>query len=200
MAAHHRASCLDCHGLAPSFMRAAYCMRASLLSRATPQSLAARSATAAYHRIVSVSRALHGSVATASRRRLFARPTVCARRPCPKRRREHGSRGPRPPVAINSCRSRLSRAGVRLGEENERVASSGVRRNLKTTPVRRGLRGRRLDGRAPDAEKLFWARNPSVKPASFSSVVPRAPAGYGSRSRGCRAVRAAYRPVRTRSV
>ena len=58
-----------------------------------------------------------------------------------------------------------SRAGVRLGEENERVESSGARRNLRSTPVRRGLRGRRLDGRAPDAEKLFWARNPSVKPA-----------------------------------
>ena len=35
-AAHHRASCLDCHGLAPSPVRAAYCLRASLLSRATP--------------------------------------------------------------------------------------------------------------------------------------------------------------------
>ena len=86
------------------------------------------------------------------------------------------------------------------GEENKRVESSGVRRNLKTTPVRRGLRGRRLDGRAPDAEKLFWARNPSVKPASFSSVVPRAPAGYGSRSRGCRAVRVVGRARRRPSA
>ena len=51
------------------------------------------------------------------------------------------------------------------GEENKRVESSGVRRNLKTTPGHRGLRGRRLGGGAADAEKLFWAQNPSVGPA-----------------------------------
>ena len=43
------------------------------------------------------------SIVTASRRRLFARPTVCARRSCPVRRREHGSRGPRPQFTIGSC-------------------------------------------------------------------------------------------------
>ena len=105
-AAHHRACCLECHGLAPSFVRAAYCLRASLLSRATPQSLVARSATAVYNRLVLVSRAHYGSAATTSRRRSIARPTVCTRRSRPMRRREHGSRGPRPPFAINFCRSR----------------------------------------------------------------------------------------------
>ena len=68
-----------------------------------------------------------------------------------------------------------SRAGVRLGEENERVESSGARRNLRSTPIHRGLRGRRLDGRAPDAEKLFWARNPSVKPANELGLTSRPP-------------------------
>ena len=94
MAIHHRASCLDCHCLAPSPVRAAYCLRASLSTRATPRTRVARSATATYHRLVSVPLALYGNVATASRRRSIARPTVCTRHSRPMRRREHGSRGP----------------------------------------------------------------------------------------------------------
>jgi len=66
-----------------------------------------------------------------------------------------------------------SRAGVRLGEENERVESSGARRNPRSTPIRRGLRGRRLDGRAPDAEKVVRARNPSTKPRTALHGVAR---------------------------
>ena len=122
MAIHHRASCLDCHCLAPSPVRAAYCLRASLSTRATPRTRVARSATATYHRLVSVPLALYGNVATASRRRSIARPTVCTRHSRPMRRREHGSRGPGPPVAINFCRSR----GPALGWERRTNASNRV--------------------------------------------------------------------------
>ena len=57
------------------------------------------------------------SVVTASRRRLFARPIVHARRSCPRRRRGRGLRGPRPPFAIASCRSRRPTPG-RSGPES----------------------------------------------------------------------------------
>ena len=143
--------------------------------QATPQTQSPLAVAAGFHRAMA---AATGNQVTGGSPRPRPRPPeigTCCGLSRPRRRRK--AAGHEFPVilymAAHHRASCLSRAGVRLGEENERVASSGVRGNLKTTPVRRGLRGRRFDGRAPDAEKLFWARNPSIKPARKLGLTSR---------------------------